>query len=510
MQQTYVRYVASVWLNNFPQSLNYFGLYLRTAQYLARLDSVDCPNTTDSEPLQSLQLKGRVCETATNTGSSEAIGTRVHGVLCPQPAYALRSTVRRKDFAAMSSQQLRVSIFPYIPDLAGDKLAGLTRFIADEFKKEHGVSVQVEATADPYDLMKLKNNYLADGEDAYDVMEVDTVLLGELAKSGRLQALEDHFTVTADVFASSAVQSVSYSPHLKSHLYGVPTLQCASFLMELADVDHTPKSPLLKDWNTFDQLKEALDREEQASAHRILLAGDFRGSWGLPMFYLDAYVDKHGEGSLYDGIDGPVDDPELIEELKEFTDYGRLESGKNPDIDGEFHDHHDRLIKEVTESQHILMYGYSENMGEALQKAAEGNRHKLTLRIISPPLDKSNNLLTYTDAAVVNKSKFADPQRAAHIIKFVEFYTSLPFRTSFAFGRDLPPPVLYPRYVLPARIAFFTETAAAEDEYYREFHAALKHSTPAPNHDIYGKRRALQAQLKKALGIPPKAYTQLK
>ena len=384
-----------------------------------------------------------MCETATITGSCEAIGTRVHGVLCPKPAYALRSTVRRKDFAAMSSQQLRVSIYPYIPDLAGDKLAGLTRFIADEFKKEHGVSVQVEATADPYNLMKLKNNYLADGEDAYNVMEVDTVLLGELAKSGHLQALEDHFTVTADVFASSAVQSVSYSPHLKSHLYGVLTLQCASFLMELADVDRT----------------------EQASAHRILLAGDFRGSWGLSMFYLDAYVDKHGEGSLYDGIDGPVDDPELIEELKEFTDYGRLESGKNPDIDGEFHDHHDRLIKEVTESQHILMYGYSENMGEALQKAADGNRHKRTLRIISPPLDKSNNLLTYTDAAVVNKSKFADPQRAAHIIKFVEFYTSLPVRTNFAFGRDLPPPVLYPRYVLPARIAFFTETAAAEDEY---------------------------------------------
>ena len=407
----------------------------------------------------------------------------------------------------MSSQQLRVSIFPYVPDLAGDKLAGLTRFVADEFKKAHGVSVEVEAIADPYNLKELKSNYLADGDDAYDVMEVDTVLLGELAKSGHLQPLENHFTVTADVFAPSAVHSVSYS----YHLYGVPTLQCASFLMELADVDYSPKSPLLKDWNTFEQLKEALDRAEHESAHRILLAGDFRGSWGLPMFYLDAYVDKHGEGSLYDGIDGPVDDPELIETLKEFTDYGELPSGNNPDIDGEFHEHHDHLIKEVTESRHILMYAYSENMGEALQKAAEEKRQKHTLRIISPPLDESNHLLTYTDAVVVNKSKFNDdPQRAAHIIKFVEFYTSLPFRTSFAFGRDLPPSVLYPRYVLPALNSFYTETAAAADEYYQDFHAALKHSTPAPNHDIYGKRKNLQRQLKEALGIQPAAHTQLK
>ena len=50
-----------------------------------------------------------------------------------------------------------MSIYLYIPDLAGGKLAGLTRFIANEFKKlEHGVSVEVEATANTYDLKKLK------------------------------------------------------------------------------------------------------------------------------------------------------------------------------------------------------------------------------------------------------------------------------------------------------------------------------------------------------------------
>jgi len=398
----------------------------------------------------------------------------------------------------MSSEQLKVSIYPYIPDLAGDKLAGLTRFIADEFKKEHGVSVEVEATADPYDLNKLRSVYLADGKDSYDVMEVETVLLGELVRSGHLQPLEDYFAVAEDIYASSAVLSVSYSPLLKDHLYAVPTLQCASFLMELADVDYTPKSLLLHDCKSFDQLKDALDRADEKSC-RIILASDFQREEDLK-FYLDLYVDKHGKGSVCDDISGPVNGPKEVV-WEESTDSGQLESTPNSaDTVEQFRDQQDLLMREVSESQHVLMYAYSESIGEALQKAAEVKRHKHTLRIIFPPLDDRNSSLIYTDAVVVNKSKFADPQRAKSIIKFVEFYTSLSFRTKFAFGRDLPQSVMYPRYVLPALNAFFTKTAAAEDECYQEFHTALKHSVPIPIHDIYGKWKILQVHLKKTFG----------
>ena len=408
----------------------------------------------------------------------------------------------------MASQPLRVAIFPYIPDLAGDKLAGLKRFIADEFKKVSGESIEVETDADPYNLSKLKSTYLTDDRNAYDVMEVDTVLLEELVKTGRLQALEDHFTVTEDVFTPSAVHSVRYSPNLKSHLYGVPTLICASFLMELADVDHTPQKPLLKDWSSFDQLKEALDQAE-GSDHRLLLAGDFQppGSSGLSMFYLGAYINEHGTGggSVCESIGAPMDDPELI---KEFTNLGQLPGGRN--TDGNVHNKYDLLIKEVTESKHILMYAYSENMGEALQRAAEKNKCKHTVRIVSPPLDDSNKLLTYTDAVVVNKYKFADQERAAVIMKFVKFYTSLALRTSFAFGKDLPTSVVYPRYVLPARKDFYTETTALHDSYYQQFHDALYHSVPAPNHDMYLKGKALEKQLKKALGMTQTECTPLK
>ena len=328
----------------------------------------------------------------------------------------------------MASQPIRVAIYPQIPDLAGDELAGLKQFIADEFKKVSGESIEVDTDVDPYDLEKLKSTYLTDDRNAYDVMEVevDTEFLKKLVETGCLQALEDHFTVTEDVFTPTAFHSVRY----RHSVYGVPTLICAKFVMELADVDHG-------DWASFDQLKEALG--QGGSGHSLLLKSDFV-----------------------------------------CTDTDEV----------------------LAESKLILIYAYSEHMGEALQRAAEKNKHKKTLRIVSPPIDNSNKLLTYTDAVVVNKLKFADPKRAAVITKFVKFYTSLSFRTSFAFGKDLPSSIVYPRYVLPARKDFYTKTAV-QDNYYQQFYDALQHSVPAPNDDLRRKGKALEEQLKKARGVTP-------
>ena len=345
----------------------------------------------------------------------------------------------------MESQPIRVAIYP-IPDLAEDKLAGLKQFIIEEFKKKSGKLIEVETDVDQYELdesgelaiAKLAN-YLTDDERAYDVMELDTEPLEKLVKTGCLQALENHFTVTEDVFTPYSVRSVTVcrdtdgNAHTDKHLYGVPTLVCAKFVMELEDVNHPPQKPL-KDWASFDELKDSLGQAE-GSGHSLLLKSDFDSS-------------------------------------------GKLRNST------------------VAESQLIVMYTYSEHMGVVLRRAAEENKPKKTRRIAFLPVDDSNKLLTYTDALVVNKSKFADKKRAAVIMEFVKFYTSLEFRTSFAFGKDLPNSV--PRYVLPARKDFYTSETAVQDDYYQQFYdILLQHSVPAPNDDLRSKGKAIQEQLKK-------------
>lgn len=226
----------------------------------------------------------------------------------------------------------------------------------------------MESKAKPYQLDDLKSKYLSSNSESYDIMELDTILLGELVKSGHIKKI-DHTEMKIDT--EPFFDWCKKSATVNDNLYGVPTLQCASFLMELVSYGHSPRRPLLLgEWQSFSELKGALDAQEN-SGHRVLMAGDFRGSWGLPMFYLEAYIDKHGKGSVYEGIDAPVDnEKEISENLKEFTDFGALADGINPDTDGEFHADHSALVDEIVESQHILMYSYSEGLGEALYRAS--------------------------------------------------------------------------------------------------------------------------------------------
>ena len=167
---------------------------------------------------------------------------------------------------------LRVSIYPYIPDLAGDELLGLRNYIANTFEAETGIKVDVSSDSKPYDLELLKSKYLSRDADAYDIMEVDTMLLGELVSSDKVKKLDRDDL--GDYFYW-CVQSVTDG----GDVYGVPTLQCANFLMEVVSDDHS-----VEDWDSFEQLDATLDRQ----ADRILLAGNFADDWSLPMLYLNA------------------------------------------------------------------------------------------------------------------------------------------------------------------------------------------------------------------------------
>ena len=67
----------------------------------------------------------------------------------------------------MESMSLRVSIYS-IPDLAGDELKGLKKYIVDEFKTYLGydVDIQVESSADPYDLDTMRSTYLGPSDNS--------------------------------------------------------------------------------------------------------------------------------------------------------------------------------------------------------------------------------------------------------------------------------------------------------------------------------------------------------
>ena len=384
------------------------------------------------------------------------------------------------------SVPLRVAIYPYIPDLAGDSFKSLTDFITEEYKKiSPGVDIDITCDWDPYNLDKMNSTYLK--LDGFDVLEVDTIILGEFVEN--LLALDGIFPVNGDIFLPSAVDSVK----IKETLYGVPTLQCASFLTELK-AQESP--PILEDWTSYNKMDHVM------KGAGVRLFGDFCGSYTLPLFYLDAYIDKYGPVNLQNGIESnPADDPKLMANMSSFMSYGTADNGSNPTTDGTYHRDSKQMINDIADSDHAFVYGYSELLAQVQKASASKDKRKSILNSVSAPLDQANYLLTYTDAVVVNSSRYngGSPQRADAIKDFVTFYTDLKLRTQYALGEDLPKEDVCPRYVLPACKDFYSEEIVVSYPYYGMLRKALERSTPAPNHDFYGQKDRLNTELKQVL-----------
>ena len=164
------------------------------------------------------------------------------------------------------ARPLRISIYPYIPDLAEDKLDGLKEYIASTFETSTGIKSEVKSDINPYDLDSLKSKYLSSSTESYDIVELDTILLGELAKGGHAKKLDNMFDIDhLDRLKKSLFSWCIHSATVGGSMYGVPTLQCANFLSEIVTDGHTPKQSLLKDCQSFKELKQAIDSQEKGS-----------------------------------------------------------------------------------------------------------------------------------------------------------------------------------------------------------------------------------------------------
>jgi thiamine pyridinylase len=82
---------------------------------------------------------------------------------------------------------LKVAPYPYLPDSVGDQFKSLLEFIKTQFDTVHpDVSLELRpmnSNDDFYDLSTL-SQWLASNGSGYDVVEIDTILLGDLVNAG--------------------------------------------------------------------------------------------------------------------------------------------------------------------------------------------------------------------------------------------------------------------------------------------------------------------------------------
>ena len=406
----------------------------------------------------------------------------------------------------MDKIDLKVGIYPWIPDLDKDGLKGLKEFVKHEFEAEHPhISLTVSTDWDPYNVNDVANKYLSPSSSpsgsSFDVLEIDTILLGEVADHGTLQHLNLEKYISPGKFFGAGLDAVTYN----GHCCAVPTLHCANFLIELISGDAEVQEEILCSLETgnhnLGDLKEVVKKYHKLFSGVSPLVGDFRGKWTLPCFYLDAFIDKHGADSVQEGVDAPIDEPDVLDNMKWFMKLDEGTDGTNKGTSDEYDGATERDT-DIAKSDHIMMYGYSEWLSQVMSDKMCKKKKIHASCVISPPLGTENHLLTFTDALIVSKSSYSsDDKRARAIDEFISFYTSLSFRNKYAAGADLKEPHP-PRYVMIARKDFYTDGFGATQKNYQKLRDAMDYSVAAPNHGLAGRHEEMNRILGEKLGLP--------
>ena len=166
--------------------------------------------------------------------------SRLHKISIVALAVVLALVTSRSIVTAQGPRdrfKLRVVLFKYIPDAAGDQFVGLTSRIKGEFEAKHkdvelelrSFNIQGDAL-DLYGASPASDDSIANllsrpvALDGYHVAEIDTAILGDLIKQQVIRPWS-HIQRSGD-WHSAGARAVTVG----SEIYGIPHWLCGHFV----------------------------------------------------------------------------------------------------------------------------------------------------------------------------------------------------------------------------------------------------------------------------------------
>jgi thiamine pyridinylase len=375
---------------------------------------------------------------------------------------------------ALAQTPLRVALFPYLPDTGGDTLGSMTRRIEMEFEAANpGIDLQLRRM-DPddgafYEPDSLRAWLTAPAGQGYDLVEVDAIMLGDLAAAGYL---------TPWASADSSDWNNAALPALMHEgvLYGIPHWLCGDFILTRFPAVHAAR--------TVDELQQAL---AQSSANQVKLSGALGGSWTLPALYLHAWGDTYGTGGMPGAI-GTSLDPRVLAEMEETLDFCEL-GAVNTCLSRDVHAP-DSSVAMYASGRSDAFLGFSERLTAILMAGGDGSQ----VRISPAPLGPRNTPVLYVDALTLRSGCDAGCQAAA--AAFARYLLDPQTYGWMLMSRDAPGQA-HPRYLLPATWSAFGQVLG--DVHFRDMLVAIHGAVPLPNTNFATNRKAMQAALQSAL-----------
>ncbi|WNG50048.1 hypothetical protein F0U60_42440 [Archangium minus] len=373
--------------------------------------------------------------------------------------------------------QLRVPLYSYIPDAAGDGLKAMAARLESDFERQHPeVDLVVNPSCfkdDLYEPAQLASSLKGEGDCAYDVVETDTAILGELVGTGAVRPW------------SALPQGPNWHPAgiaastLDGKLYGVPHWLCAHYIVS--------RSESVSNARTVDELVRILSSRKTPE---VDLAANLLGSWNLPSLYLDAWTDTYGPAQVQSAVTTERYDTQVIAGLKKLAGACETSTG-NPCIDGTYDaaENVDLPATLFAEGKADVTLGYSERLHTILKKLPAGaNREEL--RISPAPLGEGNQPLLFTDSFFLGARCVDECEKAA--IAFVNYMSQASTFAWILLSEDAPEAGRVPRYLMPAALDAYQAPGLREDPFYQQIDLTTRTGGAFPNKGLLEIRKTMR------------------
>jgi thiamine pyridinylase len=311
---------------------------------------------------------------------------------------------------------LNVLLYASIPTDPAVGFAPLARWLALSYQAAHSevlVNIVLDPSVEVYKFPALQDHFSANG---FDVAEIDTVFL---------QWLKDQNLIApAHIIGDEPLPVGKAAVTIDGEVYGVPSWLCSDFVFSTAGEIGNVK--------TFADLQAFL---AATPAGRRNLVGDLDGSWTIPAFYIQAFVQSHADMTVAAAAAAPTD-ASIVARLAKFGSYCKL-SSDDPCIDGTFHSAKDGSVERDFVAERA---GTDLGFSERSFFLAYYQSGPVALSLAAMPWGDNPDAprLVYSDAFVTSRTTCGKDPCEADAAGFAAFMTSVATKKYIAMAGDLP------------------------------------------------------------------------
>jgi thiamine pyridinylase len=373
--------------------------------------------------------------------------------------------------------RLRVVLFPYIPDAGSDGFANLLQFLEKSFETRYpeiDLELRLNNEDEIYDIPSVRKLFSGDQvSEPYDLIEIDTVILGDLVANGLVSPWDR--LPTKRNFFDVGIRAVT----VNGVTYGVPHLLCGHYIFT--------RTPLKTGGRSIDGMVNHFVREFNRMP---VVVGNLSGSWNMPSLYLDAWADTYS-GSTALGLRSSLD-PSTINNFRKIAELCEDE-GENPCINGSYSGTNEiKAVEIFVKGMADGLVGYSERLHYILK----GGMASEQVQMRSLPLGNGNSPVMFVDALVLRMG--ASDQITAAARAFADFLVSPEIQEYLVMSRDSKADRI-PRYLIPATKDVFAKQSLVMDRFYRDLARDATIARPFPNTGFSSLRRQMRDEIKKAV-----------